>query len=160
MSIREVPMKENTYFAERLNDQINWYDNKSVHCQRKFKQHRLLQIVAAALLPVVAIISAALHAVTDIDYHLIDSCFRIGAGVFGAAISISVSISTLCKYHENWIEYRTTAETLQHEKYLYLAKVEPYAGKDAFPRLVEKVESIISKENSQWHLHQHASKTN
>lgn len=153
-------MHEETYLKDRLGDQIQWYDNASARHQKKFKFHRRLQIIIAALLPVVAVASAALPIITDADYRFVDSFFRIIAGIFGATISISVSISTLCKHHENWIEYRTTAETLKHEKYLYLAKVEPYAGDDAYPRLVERVEAIISKENSQWHLHQQAGKTN
>ena len=39
---------------------------------------------------------------------------------------------------------------LKHEKYLYLTKCKPYDGSDAFTRFVERCESLISKEHSQW----------
>ena len=46
--------------------------------------------------------------------------------------------------------YRTICETLRHEKYLFLTKTRPYNSNDAFNKLVEKIEGLISKENSQW----------
>jgi hypothetical protein len=52
--------------------------------------------------------------------------------------------------NEKWIEYRTTTETLKHEKYLYFTNSLPYANDDTFVLLVERVERLISKENSRW----------
>ena len=42
---------------ERLEDQINWYDRKSNHCQLVYKWLKIIEIVAAALVP----LSAGLH---------------------------------------------------------------------------------------------------
>ena len=42
---------------ERLEDQINWYDRKSNYCQRVYKWLKVIEILAAALVP----LSAGLH---------------------------------------------------------------------------------------------------
>lgn len=55
------------------------------------------------------------------------------------------------KYHENWIQYRSTAEILKHEKFLYLTRSGGYKNSSAsFNELVERCESIISSENVDW----------
>jgi hypothetical protein len=47
--------------------------------------------------------------------------------------------------------YRSTAEALKHEKYLWLAKAGPYSNvKNLDPLLAERVESLISRENAKW----------
>ncbi|MEW6609711.1 MAG: DUF4231 domain-containing protein [bacterium] len=131
-------MTEEEYINNRLNDQINWYSKKSQTNQKWFKWLRLLEIIAAALIPFLAGIG------TTIPYHLII------IGALGVIIAVSAGLSALYKYHEIWIEYRTTAETLKHEKYLYQTKCPPYNNNDAFCSLVQRVEGLISKENTQW----------
>lgn len=79
-----------------------------------------------------------------IPYH------SIIIGALGVIIAISAGLSALYKYHENWLEYRTTAETLKHEKYLFQTKCSPYNNDDAFCKLVQRTERLISKENSKW----------
>ena len=131
-------MNEETYLKERLENQLAWYDNKSQHNQRCFKRLRLLEIVSAALIPF-------LSGVGDkVPY----SAWWIGG--LGVIIAVSAAASTLFKFHENWIEYRTTAEQLKHEKFIYLTHTKPYDTQEKFGLLVERVEALISKENSAW----------
>ncbi|CAC9547912.1 hypothetical protein [uncultured Gammaproteobacteria bacterium] len=131
-------MNEEEYLNDRLNDQINWYSKKSQTNQKWFKGLRLLEIIAATIIPFLAGIGSI------IPYYLII------IGVLGVIIAVSAGLSALYKYHENWIEYRTTSETLKHEKYLFQAKCSPYDGDEAFCKLVQRVEGLISKENTQW----------
>jgi hypothetical protein len=71
--------------------------------------------------------------------------------VAGATIAIITGIHGLYNLQENWITYRTTCETLKHEKYMYLTRSGVYAEtEDPFRLLVERVESIISHENINW----------
>jgi hypothetical protein len=58
--------------------------------------------------------------------------------------------SVLSSVQELWIEYWETCETLKKEKVLYQTVVEPYATADAFAVLVQRVETLISKENTDW----------
>ncbi len=131
-------MTEEEYISDRLNDQIDWYSKKSQTNQKWFKGLRLLEIVAAAVIPFLAGIG------TKLPYY------SVIIGALGVIIAVSAGLSALYKYHENWIEYRTTSETLKHEKYVFQTKCSPYNGEDAFSRLVQRVEGLISKENSQW----------
>ena len=56
----------------------------------------------------------------------------------------------LYKYHQNWIEYRSTSEALQHEKLLYLTQTIPYENDERFQTLVSRAESIMVNENQNW----------
>ena len=49
-----------------------------------------------------------------------------------------------------WIEYRSTCESLKHEKFLFLSGAEPYCEENSYHLLVQRVEGLISKENSEW----------
>lgn len=71
-------------------------------------------------------------------------------GILGVIIAVATGLMALNKYHENWIEYRKTAESLKHEKYLFQTQSGVYEKDKAFKLLVMRVESILSKENNQW----------
>jgi len=131
-------MKEDEYLKERLEDQLVWYDKKSEHNQKFFKRLRLLEIVSASLIPFLSGMSEKVP------------CFSWLIGGLGVLIAVSAATSALFKYHENWIEYRTTAEQLKHEKYAYLTGIKPYDTEEKFDLLVERIEALISKENSAW----------
>ena len=132
-------MNEEEYINNRLEDQIKWYDNKSVWHQTWFKRLQVYQFVAAALIPVFV------NYVSDTSGFM-----RLLVAFIGASIAIVSGIIGLYKLQENWLEYRTTCESLRHEKYLYLTCTEPYNIEAPFPLLVNRVETLISKENTNW----------
>lgn len=131
-------MNEENYIKVRLDDQISWYDEKSINSQKKYKRFKIIEVILAALIPVLSIYSQDFIQITWM------------IAVSGALITIIESLLNISKYHENWIEYRRICETLRHEKYMYLTKTGVYNVEDSFPFLVERVESIISKENLNW----------
>lgn len=47
-----------------------------------------------------------------------------------AAIVVFEGAQHLYQLQEDWISYRSTAEALKHERYLYLARAGPYVGED------------------------------
>jgi Protein of unknown function (DUF4231) len=122
---------------ERLEDQIGWYDRKSAHSQRRFKQIKIVEIVAAALIPFLTAFES--------------STIRWVTGGLGALISVLEGTLHLHQYQVNWNAYRSTCESLKHEKYLYLAKAGHYANADD-PRtlLAERIESLVSQEHAKW----------
>lgn len=131
-------MDKEIYLKDRLDDQIDWYDKRSQTNQRWFKSLRIAEIICAALIPFIAGMLEA------IPYG------QLIIGTLGVIIAISAGLSSLNKYQENWLTYRTTCETLRHEKFLFLTGCYPYDGDSMFNKFVERVESLISKENSQW----------
>ena len=132
-------MDEETYIKERLDDQIDWYSQKSKRGQNWFKSLRAVEIIAAATIPLLA------GYATDAKPELI-----VSIGLLGVVIAFVAGFISLNKFQEIWIEYRTTSETLKHHKYLFLTKSSPYDTEDAFQTLVHTVEALISKENSNW----------
>lgn len=98
-------MEIDEYIKSRVDNQINWYDQKSASCQRKYKLTQTIEIVLAALIPLLSAYSK--------DCVLI----ALIVGALGAAIAIIESLTKLYKWHENWIEYRTTCELLRYQKH-------------------------------------------
>ncbi len=131
-------MEEEEYLKNRLDDQIDWYDRKSIQNQKTYKMLQLILIVSAASIP---FISGYVDKLVYLQYLL---------GAIGVLIAAITAIISLYKFQETWTAYRTTCESLRHEKYLYLTKSNPYIGKNAFNLLVQRVEMLISQENSSW----------
>lgn len=134
-------MDESEYLENRLDDQINWYDRKSTKNQKNFKRFQLIIILSAAAIPLLSGYLGQQETSTYLPYII---------GVLGFLVAIITALLGLYKFQETWTAYRTTCESLQHEKYLYLTKTNPYSGKNAFNLLVQRVEMLISKENSSW----------
>jgi len=131
-------MNQDTYITERLDAQIKWYDTKSQKNQLWFKSLNVTEVICAAFIPFIA------------GFGSSSQWGQIVIGILGVVIAVCAGLSTLNKYQENWLTYRTTCETLRHEKYLFLAECRPYDADDAFTQFVERIEGLISKENSQW----------
>lgn len=136
-------MEENDYLDLRLEDQINWYDKKSMFNQKMYKRLVLVEIIFSVSIPFLAS-----HANDE------NAVIKIIIGIIGVSIALIAGVINLYKYHENWISYRTTSETLKHEKYLFLTKAGIYKEKESketpYNNLVQRIESIISKENTNW----------
>ena len=132
-------LDEEKYLEDRLENQIDWYDRKSISSQKAFKRLQVLIIVASATIP---FLSGFMDESTLF--------LKIAVGLLGLAIATATAILGLYQFQENWLEYRTTCETLRHEKYLFLTGASPYNEEEPFLLLVERVEGLISKENTNW----------
>lgn len=132
-------MNDHEYIKSRLDEEQQWYSAKSRTNQAWHKRLQILQLAAAASIPFLATFAQdALWA-------------RITIGVLGIGIAVIAGLVAIYKYEEKWIKYRTTAESLKHEKFRYLTKTTPYNNaQTAFTLLVERVESLISQENRDW----------
>ena len=66
-------------------------------------------------------------------------------------VAIVASALKTFKFQENWINYRTTCETLKKEIHFYEAGIGEYANaEDKEVLFVERVENLISRENTLW----------
>ena len=119
---------------ERLEDQLGWYDRKSVDCQRAYKRVKLIQLVVGATVPVVAGLGLP-AAVT---------------ATLAALVVVAEGAQQLYQWQTNWVQYRSTAEALKHEKYLYLAAAGPYSTEDRHRVLAERLEGLVSQEHAKW----------
>jgi Protein of unknown function (DUF4231) len=126
------------YIEQRLDDQIGWYDSRSISNKRWFKRLRFGEIVAAATIPFLS------------GFADKSSSIKIAIGALGVFVAIIASLLGLLQLQVRWIEYRATAESLKREKFLFLTQTDPYDKTDAFHLLVQRVEALLSKENSDW----------
>jgi len=140
--------KEETFVPEelkkqpawvRLEDQLGWYDKKSGEKQRRYKQIKAAQLVLAGAIPVFALVGSTWG--------------RWVTAILGASVAILEGLQQLGQYNNLWVSYRSTAEQLKHEKYLFLTKSGPYRDleeEEALKRLAEHVEERVSTEHAKW----------
>jgi hypothetical protein len=66
-------------------------------------------------------------------------------------LPVMTGLASFRKYGETWISYRTTAELLKNEKYLFLTGSGRYRDNPhAFQDLVEAVETLLSAEHTKF----------
>jgi hypothetical protein len=137
MSTEATMLPMNDPIIERLEDQIAWYDKKSLTNQRIFKRIKIVEIVAAAMIPFLAAFKFS----------------QVGwaTGGLGVLITVLEGMLHLNQYQQNWIACRSTCESLKHEKYTYLGNASPYASvADPHALLAERIESLVSQEHAKW----------
>ena len=121
----------------RLENQMEWYDRHSRHNRAIYKWLKTMTIASASTIPV-----------------LTTSRIPFGAEVaafLGVTITIIEGFQQFNQFQANWIGYRSTAECLRHEKYLYQARGGAYLhAENPATLLAERVEAIISQENAKW----------
>jgi hypothetical protein len=128
-------MDEDNLTLDRLETEIKWYSQKSRSNQYWFKHLKIIEIVCAAFIP----FSAGYNLSTYIT------------GGLGAVIVVLEGIQGLYQFQQNWTIFRSTAEALKHEKYLWMAKAGPYTNiENSNSLLAERIESLISRENVKW----------
>jgi len=123
----------------RLEDQLAWYDAKSTYCQKWYKRLKFLQVALAVSIPVTS--------------HLDPGVAKWVTSIAGALIAILEAVQHMNQYSTLWVTYRSTAEHLKHEKYLFLSAAGPYKGLTNAERLVtlaERVEEQVSTEHANW----------
>jgi len=137
MSTEATNAPEIDPIMERLEDQIAWYDRKSLASQRAFKRIKTVEILAAAVIPFLAALKLPFIGMVT--------------GGLGVLITVLEGTLHLNQYQQNWITYRSTCESLKHEKYTYLGKASPYANvPNPHALLVERIESLVSQEHAKW----------
>jgi hypothetical protein len=122
----------------RLEDQLTWYDIKSGCAQRWYKWLKFIQVVLAISIPIVS---------------QIDNEGKWLASIAGGLIAIIEAVHHMNQYSTLWITYRSTAERLKHEKFLFLSAAGPYRGLAETERLIvlaERVEEHVSIEHANW----------
>ncbi len=125
----------------RLEDQILWYSRKSSANLRWFRGIKIIELLAAAMIPFLA---------ASIASDLFPRQALVTGGL-GALIVVLESMLGLFQFQSNWMNYRSTCEELKREKHLWMAKAGPYAGAENPDRtLAERVESVISFEHGRW----------
>ena len=125
------------YLKERYEDQIRWYSNSSSKNKLRYNCFQWGVIILSASVPaLIAYLPEKLQWVA------------ITISVF---LAIGTAALKTFKFQENWINYRTVAETLKKEKHYYDAGLDDYADtSDKEALFINRVESLTSQENTIW----------
>jgi len=130
------------YLRERYEHQIGWYDRKAIVNSRIYYVLQWLVIILSAVTPL-------LVALTLVDKITGSPSWAVVA--VASLVAIGTTATKTFKFEENWINYRTTCETLRKELHFYDAGIGPYQqSEDKRSLFVERVESLISRENTLW----------
>ncbi len=104
-------MNVDEFTKERVDDQIDWYDKKSSWNKKCYQYLRAIEIIAATSVPFL------------VGYMSQDASYvRTSVGLLGVLIAVIAGIISLYRFQENWVQYRTTCESLIHERFLFLTK--------------------------------------
>jgi hypothetical protein len=119
----------------RLAEELRWYDARARDNQRWYRAIKVAQLVAAALVPVMAGVGVSAWI----------------TGGLGSAIVVMEGIQQLYQFQEHWITYRSTWEALRREGLLYDAHAGAYAAAASPPTLLaERVEALVAQEHARW----------
>jgi hypothetical protein len=119
----------------RLEDQYRYYDKTASRSQRNFRAVKILQLIVAASVTVVAAAGAG----------------AVVTALIGATILVLEGVQALFGWQQNWVNYRSTAEALKTEQSLFEANAGPYARASNPGRLLaERVEALLSTERTGW----------
>lgn len=134
--------QEEVYLKDRVDNQIEWLNNKSTFNQKRYKLIRTIVIVLSISIP---------FATGYVDEQPYAAYVKFGIGLAGVLIAVLESYLALQKYQENWVQYRTTSETLIQEKMLFKNRAGRYADTDIpLQDFVVQVENILGNENKNW----------
>jgi hypothetical protein len=137
-----MEMKEQDYMSQRVDDQINWLEGKSAFNQKRYKFSKSIVIVASVSIPFMA------GFIEDGDQATV---MKFAIAFAGFIIALAEGLSSLHKFHENWIQYRGTAESLKREKIIFLTQSGIYRDNpNAFRDFVVAIEGILANENAKW----------
>jgi uncharacterized protein DUF4231 len=120
---------------DRLEWQADWYEKNANRSRLSFQTLKVIQILAAALVPVMATLSYPAWITASL----------------GGSVVLVEGIQGAFKFHDNWIGYRNAHEALIREKYLFLAHADAYAmAPDPHRLLAEHVEAVSGEEHAGW----------
>jgi Protein of unknown function (DUF4231) len=128
------------YIADRLDGQLEYYSEAAAKAKRRYQGTKFAHIILAAAIPLLSTLITQNNA----------NVMKLVVGLVGVAITILSGMLLLFRYHEIWVECRSTAEALRSEKYLLLTRTGPYSNKGAAAFFIERIESILGAEHTRW----------
>ncbi len=126
---------------QHVREQHDWYDRNAKRTMRIYHNLRTISLGATGLVPIFALLDWGMWS-------------KIIAALLGATAAFAQGYETLHQYREHYLAWRSTAQQLELEQYLYTVQVADYASgasqKDPIVLLAERTASITSQETQQW----------
>ena len=130
------------YIAERFKKQLKWYSDKAAFNKKWYQWYQIAITTLSALITVT--VALGMQDNSSGGWH-------IASLLASATVAALAGLQKALRFHENWVEYRTTAEHLKKERSYYEFRCGEYATAESADRLfVERVEALISRQHSLW----------
>ncbi|NTW95553.1 MAG: DUF4231 domain-containing protein [Erysipelotrichaceae bacterium] len=133
------------YMNARLDQQIKWYDQKSIGFKNLHFWLVFGSIILSSLGSFIAILGFLL-----LEFTLL---IQIVSSVLGIIVALCLALDKFNTYQELHLQYRSTCEKLNQEKLLYLTRAGDYTSSDDnsnFRLLVQRCESVMATETGNW----------
>lgn len=143
----KVIMSVQDYIQKRVDNQIEWYEKKAAFNKFRYRIIEIIIIVSGALIPFINSVTI-FYPNKDPQTVPYPSLLFISS-LLGFIITIVTGLSKMEKYFESWTLYRTNAEVLKKEKFMYLNNAGQYSKlpqEDRDKLFVENIEFILSSE--------------
>ncbi|MBV6644294.1 MAG: DUF4231 domain-containing protein [Cyclobacteriaceae bacterium] len=134
-------MHDEKYINERLHASERTLNQLSALNKKKYKRLKKAEIIIAATIP----FAVTLSSIPPLNQGEAETVLTIYAGIGGAVLALMNNVLKMGGFFDKWKDYRSRAELLKREEYLYMTRMPPYESPDAFPALVERVEHIITE---------------
>src|SRR5712691_2446538 len=130
------------YLSERYLGEIGWYDAKSMRNQVWYRTLQWGLILLSASTPVIIALAQKSDSAPELKTLSLTTSVLVAI--------LATSLKTF-KFEENWVNYRTTCETLKKEIHFFDAGIDEYKdSQDKEGLFVKRVEALISRENTLW----------
>lgn len=138
------------YMTSRWASQTRWLDGRAGRAHRAYVLFRLVTIVGGVLLPAAVNLGsgAARQATSAAGAEQAGGALPPWIAVaLGVAVAIAAAVEGFFRFGERWRHYRSVAERMKAEGWLFAERAGPYAGAAtadaAFQRFVGRVEEIL-----------------
>lgn len=137
----DLDARERDFLEFRWLNQLAWMEARAASAQRFYYRLRLVTIVGAVLVPALV----ALNSLGGWERNAV----QIGAWVVSLVVAISASVEGFFQFGQRWRSYRSSAERLKSEGWMYMELAGPYASPshaEAYATFVSRVEELIQKD--------------
>lgn len=133
-------LDRDAYIEQRVDDQLRWLGQSSRRSKKVFVGLSIVEILLGT-------------GITIGSPFIGENLWgRTLIAIAGGGVVISGSLLALTRTQENWIRYRSLAEQLKYEKFLFTTGTPPYDGQpeQSFHHFVKQVESMMLEERGAW----------
>jgi Protein of unknown function (DUF4231) len=146
----DLPADFKTMLKGRLLAQYKYFDDKSILHKSKWEYNRRTAIILGALIPFLVGLMGQFKEYQWGAYF--DLILKFAIGGAGVSIAVLEGFNALYKRQELFLEYRRTAERLNQEFIMFMARTGDYADDAAAAqaRLISETERIMAAQNDTW----------
>jgi hypothetical protein len=135
--------RQRDFLKLRWLEQLAWMESKAGKAQWFYYRLRLVTIVGAVVVP-------ALVALNTLDGWP-GGAAQIGTWIVSLVVAVSAAVEGFFQFGQRWRNYRSTAERLKTEGWLYLQLAGPYADvdgshADTYRAFASRVEELIQND--------------